>query len=93
MFPGEYFETSVNPGSVAAALIVGFVVYILTIILREVWRQWNLRRIFSGLPEPGKRHCVMLRMSVRIKIYLLFGFVYHMTVQYLVRRRRVHYLE
>lgn len=56
MFPGEYFQTSVNPGSVAAALIVGFVVYILTIILREVWRQWNLRKIFSGLPEPGRRH-------------------------------------
>jgi hypothetical protein len=47
-------------GSVAAALIVGFVVYILTIILREVWRQWNLRRIFSGLPEPGKRHWQVL---------------------------------
>lgn len=56
MFSGEYFQTSVSPGSVVAALIVGFVVYILTIILREAWRQWNLRRIFSGLPEPGERH-------------------------------------
>lgn len=57
MFPGEYFEKiSVNPGSVSAALIFGFVVYIFTILLREIFRQWNLRRIFSGLPEPGKRH-------------------------------------
>lgn len=57
MFSSEYFERmSVSPGSVTATLLVGLVVYILTVVLREILRQINLRKTFSGLPEPGKRH-------------------------------------
>ena len=57
MFSSEYFERiSVSPGSVTATLLVGLVIYILTVVLREIIGYINLRKTFSGLPEPGKRH-------------------------------------